>query len=231
MKRLWIRFLLSAPQGVSLIGKTAVSKTADKRSSRLPPAMYYGYIMEKNIIFFTGKAQSGKNYIASCFRREKEKQGFAICEIAFADLLKEYVCTLFDISLEELNKLKLEEKPFTKNGLTMRQLLQRFGTELFRERCDRDFWIKAVAKKIVKTDYDYYLITDLRFPNELTVIRYCADYDTSGCAYKHKVVMVINGDTIKSSQHRSEQYVDSMPSDIVINNTNHLYQFNINDFL
>lgn len=187
--------------------------------------------MEKNIIFFTGKAQSGKNYIASCFHQEKEKQGFTVCEIAFADLLKEYVCTLFDISLEELNKLKLEEKPFTENGLTMRQLLQRFGTELFRERCDRDFWIKAVAKKIVKTDYDYYLITDLRFPNELTVINYCADYDTSGCAYKHKVVMVINGDTIKSSYHRSEQYVDSMPSDIVINNTNHLYQFNINDFL
>lgn len=169
--------------------------------------------------------------MASCFHREKEKQGFTICEIAFADLLKEYICTLFDISLEELNRLKLDEKPFTKNGLTMRQLLQRFGTELFREKCDIDYWIKAVAKKIVKTDYDYYLITDLRFPNELRVISYCADYDTSGCIYKRKVVKVVNGDTIKSSDHGSEQHVDSMPSDIIIDNTNHLYRFDINDFL
>lgn len=187
--------------------------------------------MEKNIIFFTGKARSGKNHVSCCLKKELEQQGYKVCELAFADLLKEYICTVFDLDLDELNRLKNDNTVFTENGLTMREVLQRFGTELFRNRIDRDYWIKVLAKRITKSNYDYYLVTDLRFPNELHAVTYCANYDTTGCAYRYRVVKILcTSNEQVGSQHLSENSFDEIHADVVIDNTDHKYKFNIKDF-
>lgn len=186
----------------------------------------------KTIYLFTGKAQSGKNYIARELNKALTSEHKTVLELSFAYKLKSFISTLFDMPIEEVDKWKLNEQPFTANGTTMREVLQRFGTDIMRKHVDKDYWIKFVATRIVNTDYNYYLITDYRFPNELDVIDYIKLYDLYNLTdYNVKVVKVINNSTIKSSRHESELLTDVIDADIVIDNTDHKYKFNIKDFI
>lgn len=186
----------------------------------------------KNIYLFTGKARSGKNYIAEQFHKALTEQHKTVLELSFAYKLKLYISALFALTLEEVDKWKINEEPFTANGVTMREILQRFGTDIMRKHVDKDFWIKFVATRIVNTDYNYYLITDYRFPNELDVVDYIKLYDLYNLTdYNVKVVKVINNSTIKSSNHESELLTDVIDADIVIDNTDHKYKFDIKDFI
>lgn len=198
--------------------------------SRLVRVAYMSNI--KNIYLFTGKAQSGKNYIARELNKALTSEHKTVLELSFAYKLKSFISTLFDMPIEEVDKWKLNEQPFTANGTTMREILQRFGTDIMRKHVDKDYWIKFVATRIVNTDYNYYLITDYRFPNELDVVDYIKLYDLYNLTdYNVKVVKVINNSTIKSSRHESELLTDVIDADIVIDNTDHKYKFNIKDFI
>lgn len=198
--------------------------------SRLVRIAYMSNI--KTIYLFTGKAQSGKNYIARELNKALSSEHKTVLELSFAYKLKSFISTLFDMPIEEVDKWKLNEQPFTANGTTMREILQRFGTDIMRKHVDKDYWIKFVATRIVNTDYNYYLITDYRFPNELDVIDYIKLYDLYNLTdYNVKVVKVINNSTIKSSRHESELLTDVIDADIVIDNTDHKYKFNIKDFI
>ena len=198
--------------------------------SRLVRVAYMSNI--KTIYLFTGKAQSGKNYIARELNKALTSEHKTVLELSFAYKLKSFISTLFDMPIEEVDKWKLNEQPFTANGTTMREILQRFGTDIMRKHVDKDYWIKFVATRIVNTDYNYYLITDYRFPNELDVIDYIKLYDLYNLTdYNVKVVKVINNSTIKSSRHESELLTDVIDADIVIDNTDHKYKFDIKDFV
>ena len=198
--------------------------------SRLVRVAYMSNI--KTIYLFTGKAQSGKNYIARELNKALSSEHKTVLELSFAYKLKSFISTLFDMPIEEVDKWKLNEQPFTHNGTTMREILQRFGTDIMRKHVDKDYWIKFVATRIVNTDYNYYLITDYRFPNELDVIDYIKLYDLYNLTdYNVKVVKVINNSTIKSSRHESELLTDVIDADIVIDNTDHKYKFDIKDFV
>ena len=198
--------------------------------SRLVRVAYMSNI--KTIYLFTGKAQSGKNYIARELNKALTSEHKTVLELSFAYKLKSFISTLFDMPIEEVDKWKLNEQPFTANGTTMREVLQRFGTDIIRKHVDKDYWIKFVATRIVNTDYNYYLITDYRFPNELDVIDYIKLYDLYNLTdYNVKVVKVINNSTIKSSKHESELLTDVIDADIIIDNTDHKYKFNIKDFI
>ena len=198
--------------------------------SRLVRIAYMSNI--KTIYLFTGKAQSGKNYIARELNKALTSEHKTVLELSFAYKLKSFISTLFDMPIEEVDKWKLNEQPFTANGTTMREILQRFGTDIMRKHVDKDYWIKFVATRIVNTDYNYYLITDYRFPNELDVVDYIKLYDLYNLTdYNVKVVKVINNSTIKSSRHESELLTDVIDADIVIDNTDHKYKFDIKDFV
>ena len=198
--------------------------------SRLVRVAYMSNI--KTIYLFTGKAQSGKNYIARELNKALTSEHKTVLELSFAYKLKSFISTLFDMPIEEVDKWKLNEQPFTANGTTMREILQRFGTDIMRKHVDKDYWIKFVATRIVNTDYNYYLITDYRFPNELDVIDYIKLYDLYNLTdYNVKVVKVINNSTIKSSKHESELLTDVIDADIIIDNTDHKYKFDIKDFV
>ena len=57
------------------------------------------------IILISGKARSGKDYLSQLLKERLEKDGLKVFKTAFADKLKEYLCILFNLSLEELNNL------------------------------------------------------------------------------------------------------------------------------
>ena len=107
------------------------------------------------ILLISAKAQHGKDTFADAFIKEAQGVcGYRCLRIKYGDILK-YVCKEY----------------FGWNGEkdeVGRQMLQQVGTNLCRNN-NPNIWLNCV-KEIVKglqTEYDFVLIPDCRFPNEL----------------------------------------------------------------
>ena len=143
------------------------------------------------IIGINGIAGSGKNTVADyiCDKYENWKQ------MAFADTLKDVVATCFSWDKEMIYgntpeaRTKREEvdkfwsKELGIENFTPRMALQLIGTDLFRNKFNEHFWISSLKKKI-KESLNHIVITDLRFENEMNMIR----------AMGGQVVQVVRGE-------------------------------------
>lgn len=121
------------------------------------------------LIGLTGYSRCGKDTMADYL-----VENYNYKKIAFADLLKEVCKLLFSFSNDQLygdSKEDIDE--FW--GISPREILQFFGTKIFREKINEimpsiqnDFWIKALSKKlkILLDNGERIIITDLRFKNE-----------------------------------------------------------------
>lgn len=154
------------------------------------------------IITISGTARCGKNYVGDLLCKKLPN---AKC-YAFADILKEYVCELFDIDIEILDYYKNYGEPFTANGVTMRTILQRFGTEIFVDKVDKLYWVKKLKEKINAENYEYAIITDARF---------CHELDFIGESFK---IFIKSNEEIAESNHISERNLDNYIFDYEINN-------------
>ena len=111
--------------------------------------------------------------------------------------------------LNELNipELKTEDKNFyeEKTSLT-RILLQIYGTNIIRDRIDKNYWINLIKERCLASKADVRIITDVRFPNEIDDI---IDED------KYHTIPVRISRLIKREdgfyQHPSETALDTYP--------------------
>jgi len=98
---------------------------------------------------------------------------------SYADKLKSIVKTfahvmtddiVFNSLLSHINKIRVSDENYfeNKNDVT-RALLQIYGTEIFRDRVDKDYWAKQVRNRAIKSKADVIIVTDARFPNEINV--------------------------------------------------------------
>lgn len=55
--------------------------------------------------------------------------------------------------------------------ITPRNILQYFGTELFRENFHNDIWILSMIHRLEAQPKNNFVITDVRFPNEIETIQ------------------------------------------------------------
>lgn len=106
------------------------------------------------IIPISGKAESGKDLTAMLLRIELQKQGKKVLIINYADLLKFYCQKYFGWNGEK-----------DEYGRT---LLQNIGTKKVRAK-NNNFWVDRVIDFaiIFEENYDYILIPDCRFKNEV----------------------------------------------------------------
>jgi hypothetical protein len=131
------------------------------------------------IIGLTGKKGSGKDTIATHLI---ESNGFV--RVAFADPLKESVAALFDISRDLIEQLKNDEAALVTLSLydvdqsyaelSVREFLQRYGTEAHRGVFGDQFWLDATRGRITRLLEDGYrdlVFTDVRFDNEAELVR------------------------------------------------------------
>lgn len=128
------------------------------------------------IIALSGKSRVGKDTTAVIL---KDLLGEDCQCIAYADYLKEIIMNCFGLSLEEVyGSLKeecIEGLPIrTRSGniishnWTPRKLLQYLGTDIFRT-IDPDCWLNVVKNKVLREkQFSNYIITDSRFPNEIS---------------------------------------------------------------
>lgn len=106
------------------------------------------------VFAISGQARHGKDTTAMIFKHELEKMGYRVLIAHYGDLLK-YICTKF-LGWDGLKDAK------------GRTLLQKVGTERVRN-VKPDFWVDFIVDILTffNDEWDYVLIPDARFPNEL----------------------------------------------------------------
>ena len=153
------------------------------------------------IIGLAGKAGHGKNYVADVLC--DYYPGMRFRKVAFADPLKQ----LYSIISGET----VQDSPEWKNGMsnlgmTRREAFQKIGTDLFRKHLHEDIWIHALFSGLDLTQN--YIITDVRFLNEVNAIRHAG-----GVVFR---VMRPNYDS-DTPAHESEEAIDLLKLETIIN--------------
>lgn len=111
-----------------------------------------------NVVCISGKAQHGKDTTAGIIKELLESKGQKVLIAHYGDLVK-YICRTF----------------FNWNGekdVAGRHLLQYVGTDVIRERYP-NYWVDFVAEmlEVFYGEWDWVLIPDTRFPNEVEVMK------------------------------------------------------------
>lgn len=174
------------------------------------------------IIGLHGKMGSGKNTAALRLAQIAPP----VVEVSFAAKLKESAaaligCTVADLELWKNDPSKCVAVGGLYDGLgfqqtrvfTVREYLQRYGTEAHRDVFGADFWLDAALPvppehrgKIADWYGDaLYVVTDVRFPNEAVRVR-----ELGG------IVVGVRGPETDTGNHASEQVLDC---DVWIDNT------------
>ncbi len=166
-------------------------------------------LMQNNlskIIGISGRKYSGKDTLGDYLVKH---HGYI--RLAFADALKEATKNIFGFTDEQVYGDKKEEvDPFW--NISAREVLQFLGTNIFRNNIKEilpnvgnDLWIYVVKRKILqKLEEDQnakFVITDVRFPNEVEFIK-----SMGGMTIKLK------RDTEKNQfyNHESEMQIDKL---------------------
>lgn len=106
------------------------------------------------LILISGKAGHGKDTLARHLKAAMEEDGKKVLITHYGDLLK-YICENFF----RWDGMKDEKG---------RTLLQHVGTDIIRKQ-EPDYWVNFIAGilRMFKNEWDYVLIPDVRFPNEI----------------------------------------------------------------
>lgn len=154
------------------------------------------------VILISGKAQNGKDTMAGILRQTLIDNGDRVLITHYADLLK-YICA---------NYFGWDGKKDDKG----RQMLQYVGTDVIRKQ-NPTLWVDFVAMilKYFNENWDYVIIPDCRFPNEITRLR-DEGFDTIH-------LRVVRSDfesplTEEQQSHPSETALDDFEADFVIKN-------------
>ena len=123
---------------------------------------------------------------------------------SFANKLKQCLSNILNVSISKFEDNEFKKSEVEWLGMTVRELLQKFGTAIRNEVSD-DFWVKACLNNLEKDDD--YLITDVRFKSEAKGIK-----DLEG------IIVRVNREGAGAGNHISEIDLDDYSFDYVINN-------------
>lgn len=132
----------------------------------------------QRVIAITGLKGSGKDTIAEIICKHDN----SFIPLAFADHLKDIVALMFTWNRDMLSgrfpeSREWREKPdeFWSKELcidfTPRKALTTVGTDLIRGTVLEHIWDIIVKKKIIDNPTTNFVITDCRFPNEISVLK------------------------------------------------------------
>lgn len=168
--------------------------------------------MTGHLVGITGYATSGKDTFA---RSLALRGGFKV--MGMSDALLEMAQVLNpllqydDGQLFEFNRV-VQALGYTeaKKIASVREYLQRLGTEAVRGVIGEDSWTRAAERKFVAllTEGTNVAVTGIRFPNEAQMIK----------AFGGTIVKIIRDGTQPSNGHSSDTELDKLPVDMVVFN-------------
>ena len=156
------------------------------------------------VIVISGKAQHGKDSTAGFMKDFLEMNDKKVLIAHYGDLVK-YVCkTFFDWNGEK--------------DEAGRSLLQRVGTDEIRARRP-DYWVDFICDilRFFPDEWDYVLIPDCRFPNEIKRIKDLGRYGANKFDTVHIRVIrenFVSPLTEEQQNHPSETALDEYEPDI-----------------
>lgn len=173
------------------------------------------------LIGIVGIKRSGKDTMADYIINNTDKQ---FIKYSFADPIKELCRMLFGFNQEQLYGDQKEE--VDENwGVTPRKVFQVIGTDLFRdtlpEKCKElsylknTFWIKQFEIWYEKNREKNIIISDIRFQNELDVIKKMGGI----------IIYVIKKSSVTDSHISEQMKVNTDDCDIVIGNDGTLEEY------
>jgi len=112
----------------------------------------------KKIIAIAGKAEAGKDTFALFMEKYFKKTNKKVLIMHFADELKFYAKKYFGWN-------EKKDKPG-------RELLQQLGTNIVRSK-NINYWVESIARfiNIFYSEFDYFILADCRFPNEIDFLK------------------------------------------------------------
>lgn len=155
----------------------------------------------KKLILISAKAQHGKDFTANILKEKLEANNQKVLITHYADYLK-FICKeYFGWDGDKQGK--------------QRTLLQYIGTDKARKN-NPNVWVSVVNEliKAIGEDYDYILIPDTRFPNEIEFMRE-QGYDVISIRINR--LNFENTLTEKQRQHISETALDNYKFDYYMN--------------
>lgn len=169
---------------------------------------------DKVIIQIGGFKRSGKDTISQMIANHYQSSGKLVDIFHYADPIKEHVCKLFNISLEQLDEFKNSKKELWSfdnydnayKATDFRDLLTSTG-DSFKSIFGDDIFLRLMWEKIEKSEADIIIIPDFRFavehiPNAITI-------------------RINNSDIINDTDHPSETELIDFDFDMSIDNTNY----------
>ena len=111
----------------------------------------------KNVIGISGVARAGKDTFAAILESKLKATGKSVCKIALADPLKSH-CNSF--LKEHLGISAFTQVPEEKS--LIRPMLVWYG-DAQRKKTNGRYWVDLASNIINETEYDYYIITDIRY--------------------------------------------------------------------
>lgn len=155
------------------------------------------------VICISGKAQNGKDTLARILDKELKERGYRVLITHYGDLVK-YICKAFFGWDGEKNEYG-------------RYLMQYVGTDLVRQK-HPTFWADFVMNMLTmfQDKWDYVLIPDCRFPNELSCVSDCG---FPMCHVRIKRTNFTSPLTATQQAHPSETSLDNVPPDIMVLNS------------
>ena len=154
------------------------------------------------IFAVSGKAQHGKDTFANVLYEELTNKGHRVLLTHYADLLK-FICrSLFNWDGQK------DEKG--------RHILQYVGTDVVRKERP-DYWVEFVVDMIelFGENWDYVLIPDTRFPNEVEVLKENFNNVTHIRVIRPNFESTL---TDEQKKHPSETALDNIEPDYVFYN-------------
>ena len=163
---------------------------------------------ETKVIGVCGFKRSGKDTISDYLCEKKRWK-----KISFADRLKKGCKVLFDLSDRQLNGSEKDKETIDERWeASPREILQFVGTDVFRNKFSTNFWVDSL-KYYIDTNPGCYIISDVRFPNEVDFVRH----------YNGKIIKV-DRKRYNSDLHESEIYIDKLKYDYLIENKEGLFE-------
>jgi len=118
------------------------------------------------IIGLVGKKRSGKDTVAGFIKELYPMPEYIVVNHAHADSLKGEIMEACGVSLQFIEQ----------NKDVFRPMLQWWGTDFRRGLYSNNYWIDRLNKKIVCSEADILVVTDVRFHNEAKNIKEMGGY-------------------------------------------------------
>jgi len=182
--------------------------------------------MKKIVIGMIGKAGSGKDTVGDYLC---EKYGFI--KMTLAEPLKSSVKEMFLLDDFTVYDREEREKPLPDfPEWSARKLFQFIGTDLMRKQFDDALWVKLLNKRIMQSEKEKIVVTDIRFPNEIDNIRNLGNKNGYHVDFIKVVRPGYDGKSVGISNHESESY-DLMSGYKILNDSSIDYLYESADFI